>query len=259
MLGRGESLRAAVRHGDVWFAARAVPSVVHAGDFRYDPGLIALKHRTSNGAWRDVIPTRPRVPLASSSDSTGPLLLTPRGRAILSAGRIERRPGGAVELVGAYQRLGSGRPIGRGGVERIEPVDCGGAQVSFSARKGDRLEYSVFLHEGPGGPTVGPDSVVSGGTRMTFTPGAQVQIRHGYVSASDPFVLRARLRWKAQAGQLFKVALCDSVDAPILGRGAAGARGRAGRGGARGRADPARRAAGPESAASQRETGRSCT
>jgi hypothetical protein len=208
ILGSGESLRAAVRHGDIWFSTRAVPSVIHSGDVRYDPGLNALKHLTSDGAWRDVIPARPLVDAGAPSDSTGPLLRTPRGRAILSAHRIVARPGGTVDLVGAYQQLGGRRKTGRAGVERIEPVACG-AQVSFSGRKGDRLEYSVFMHDGKGGPAVGPDSVTSGGTQVAFTPRARVQVRRGYVSASDPFVARVTLRWTAQARRLFKVTICD--------------------------------------------------
>jgi hypothetical protein len=210
ILGMGDSLRATVRHADVWYATRAVPSAMHPGDLRYDPGLIVLKHRASNGSWRDVIPVRPRVLLTSPADGAGPLLRTSRGRAILAARRIEKRPGGSVQLVGAYERLGSGKPVGRSGGARIDPLDCGGAQVSFSARKGDRLEYSVFLRDGGGGPVVGPDSVTSGGTRVTFTPGAQVSIVRGFVSATAPFVARARLRWTAPVGRLFKVAICDA-------------------------------------------------
>lgn len=209
LLGRGPSLRAAVRHGDVWYATRAVLSAMHPGDLRYDSGLIVLKHRASDGSWRDVIPARPRVPLNSPADGAGPLLRTAHGRAILAAARIEPRPGGALELVGAYRRLGSGAAVGRAGAARIDPLRCGGAQVSFSARKGDRVEYSVFLRDGGGGPVVGPDSVSSGGTRVTFTPGAQVSIVRGLVSATAPFVARARLRWRADRGRLFRVGICD--------------------------------------------------
>ncbi|HEX8074141.1 MAG TPA: hypothetical protein VF545_04105, partial [Thermoleophilaceae bacterium] len=209
VLGRRASLRAVVRHGDVWFATRARSSFQRPGDLRYDPGLIALKHRHRDGIWRDVIPLRPRVSLDAPANGSGPLLRTAGGRAALAAKRIERRPGGAVELIGGYRRLGSAKPIGRKGVQRIEPLDCGGAQVAFSARAGDRLEYSVFLRESPGGPTVGPDHVVSGGTRVTFSPGAEVELRRGFVSASNPFVMRVRLRWTAGEGRLFKVAICD--------------------------------------------------
>jgi hypothetical protein len=211
VLGRGDSLRAVMRHGDVWYATRAAPSVLRAGDLRYDPGLIVLKHRRPNGAWRDLIPLRPRVSLFAPADGTGPLIRTSRGRAVFAASRIARRAGGAVDLIGAYRHLGGGGGIGRRGSERIEPAaGCGGAQVSFSARAGERFEYSVFLRESGSHAQSGPNSVTSGGTRVTFTPGAKVELRRGYVSASDPFVVRARLRWRTSAAQAVRVTICDA-------------------------------------------------
>jgi hypothetical protein len=212
ILGRGESLRATVRHGDVWYATRAVPSAHYPHDLRYDPGLIVLKHRLANGSWHDVSPLRPRMPLTAPSDGAGPLLRTQGGRALLSARRIVPRPGGAVELMGAYRRLGSGRSIGRSDSAQIDPLGCGGAQVAFTGRQGDRLEYSVFLRdsgEGGGGVGIGPDSVTNAHTRVTYTPGASVTSQPGFVSATAPYVTRVRFEWTAKRQQRFVVGICD--------------------------------------------------
>jgi hypothetical protein len=67
----------------------------------------------------------------------------------------------------------------------------------------------VFLSQ-DGDPAIDAGSVTSGNTRVSFTPGAKVAIGRDYISATDPWVLRARLRWREEKHQTVSVIICDN-------------------------------------------------
>jgi hypothetical protein len=218
--GRGEAKFATARHDDVWLAVRPHQSFHRFTDLRYDGGLVQLKRRQSNGAWLDLLAARPHVP-EGPPDSAGPLLVTRHGRRALGGDRLRPLAKGGVRVSGAYRRIGAAHGGVRGGVETIRPTRCG-AEVSFGGRRGERVEYSVFLpdrppREQPGrqysdplrGPVTAPGSVSAADTFVSFDPSAKVTLRHGYQSATDPHVVRARLRWKLDRDRTLRVTICQ--------------------------------------------------
>jgi hypothetical protein len=186
---------------------RAGPSVVRPTDIRYDGGLLRAKLRNSDGNWFDLIPTRPRIPI-DGKDSAGPLIIrNDAGTAVFEGDRIRAEGENGLLMTGGYRRL-RGRPgVSRSADERFRPIDCG-VQVAFPVRKGDVVEYSVFLRK-EGDYSLSDDGrVISGGTVVTATPEPRVVIGHKYRSATDPDVIRARLRWSAEKRAHYRVRIC---------------------------------------------------
>jgi hypothetical protein len=208
ILGRRDSLFATQRIGPLWMAVRAGPSVQRPTDVRYDGGLLRVKLRGSDGVWKDLVPTRPRLPV-NGADSAGPLIIrTDKGTAVFQGDRI--RAGGAegMRMIGGYRRL-RGRPgVSRSADERFRPLSCG-VDVSFPVRKDDVVEYSVYLAD-RGHSTRGGGTVTSEGTAVTASPEPRIVIERGYRSATDPSVLRARLRWHADENRRMHVRICAS-------------------------------------------------
>jgi hypothetical protein len=208
ILGKGESLFAVQRAGPIWMAVRSGPSVQRPTDIRYDGGLLLVKRLQNDGTWADLLPTRPRLPL-HGNDSAGPLIVrNKRGTAVFSGHRITPHGSKGLTMVGAYRALRGDPGIKHFSHERFRPVDCG-AQVSFPARGGDVVENSVFLRR-TGPYSTGGGEVVSGGTRVTTDPPARVVIEKDYRSATDPDVIRARLRWSVDADRTIKVRICTA-------------------------------------------------
>ena len=205
VLGSDQSQFAVERHGDLWFAVRAMPSAHKATDIRYDPGLVALKRRRPDGTWADLIPQRPRV-LRTTPDSAGPLLLGPR-MAVPAAARIRASRDGTIDLLGNYRLPLSKKPVRQGVSWSFRPVGCG-VEASFAARAGDRMEYSVFLRDGPGAPAIAPGRVSSGGAKLTFSPRVTPRLEHGYVSGTDPRMVRVRLLFSPPRAERIRVTVC---------------------------------------------------
>ena len=210
VLGHGQSLHAARRSRNIWIAVRGRTSLSRADDLRYDAGLVAAKRRQPDGSWHDLIPRRPLLP-AKGIDAAGPLIHTDGGTAVFAANRI--RPKGARGLlaVGGYRAL-RGRPeVSRSAEEFFQPVECG-VQVNFRARAGERMEYSVFLRDPRGGGHKSGDVVWSGGIRVSAAPDPDVKLTHDWISASDPRVVRVRMRWHSRSPHRIHVRICEGPD-----------------------------------------------
>jgi hypothetical protein len=208
ILGRGESLFATQRIGPIWYAVRAGPSIDRPTDVRYDGGLLRLKRRNSDGNWVDLVPTRPRLPI-NGADSAGPLIIrNGKGTAVFAGERIN--PGGSkgMRMIGGYRRLRGTPAVSRSADELFKPVDCG-LRVSFPVRKGDVVEYSVYLVN-EGHYILKPGEVTSAGTTVTASPEPRIVVSTDYRTSSDPEVLRARLRWRADSNERMRVRICSS-------------------------------------------------
>jgi hypothetical protein len=206
ILGEGESLFATQRVGPIWMAVRSGPSIQRPTDIRYDGGLLLAKRLQEDGTWADLIPTRPRLPL-HGNDSAGPLIIrNNRGTAVFSGDRIRAHGTNGLTMVGTFRRLRGDPGVARNSNERFRPVACG-VEVSFPVKKGDVVEDSVFLRK-TGPYTAGSGAVTSGGTTVTAKPRPRIVVEGKYRSASDPDVIRARLRWTADADRKIKVKIC---------------------------------------------------
>ena len=206
ILGQHLSLFATERLGPLWMAVRAGPSSDRPTDIRYDGGLMRAKLKTADGGWFDLIPTRPRLPL-HGNDSAGPLIIRDgSGTAVFDADRIRRRGKDGIGMVGPFRALRGDPDVRRFADERFRPIDCG-VQVAFPVRDDDVVEYSVFLRntghvERDGG------KVSSDGTTVSADPKPRIVLKGGYRSATDPEVVRARLRWSSHESQRIRVRIC---------------------------------------------------
>jgi hypothetical protein len=94
----------------------------------------------------------------------------------------------------------------RTGDERFRPIDCG-VQVAFPAKAHEVLEYSVYLRD-TGHVKRGGGKVSSDGTIVSADPTPKIVLKHNYRSATDPDVVRARLRWGSDQSQRIRVRIC---------------------------------------------------
>jgi hypothetical protein len=215
---------AVVRHGDVWFGVRLMPSLSRPDDLRYDFGLQLLKFRRG-GRWIDLAPVRPRSGVALSdvrppvptqattagaagqpaapvttgpADSAGPVLVQPDGSQAVPFGESMRiRDDGAVEITGGWRN--SQTAVVRTGVTFVFAPTADGMRMTFPRQPGDVIRYSAFF---PGLDTPqrqshaieGHDAIVSWGGR------AGVRLGKGYASAVDPHVTRATLTFRPGTG-----------------------------------------------------------
>ena len=206
ILGRGESLFASERIGRLWFAVRANPSLDRPTDVRYDGGLLRAKLKTSDGSWFDLIPTRPRLPI-HGSDSAGPLIIRHgAGTAVFAGTRIRAHGKDGIGMVGNYRALRGSPGIDRRADERFRPRSCG-VQVAFPVHRDDVVEYSVYLRD-TGHVKRHDGTVSSDGTVVSADPKPHIVLQDGYRSATDPDVVRARLRWHADKIDRTRVRIC---------------------------------------------------
>jgi hypothetical protein len=210
ILGRGDSLFATQRIGNLWYAVRAGPSLQRPTDVRYDGGLVRAKLRTEDGGWFDLIPTRPRLPI-DGNDSAGPLIVRDdRGTAVFDGSRIRARGKDGIGMVGNFRALRGNPDVTRRSDERFRPIDCG-VQVAFPARDGEVLEYSVYLRD-TGNVKRGGGEVSSDGTTVSADPKPRIVLKGEYRSATDPEVVRVRLRWSSHESQRIRVRICAGGD-----------------------------------------------
>jgi hypothetical protein len=206
ILGRGDSLFATERFGDTWFAVRAKPSIDRPTDVRYDGGLLRAKIHRPDGSWFDLVPTRPRLPI-NGADSAGPLIVRDHyGTAVFEGSRLRAHGKDGIGMVGHYRTLRGNPVASRTGDERFRPVDCG-MQVAFPAKAHEVLEYSVYLRD-TGHVKRGGGKVSSDGTIVSADPKPTIRLKHGYRSATDPEVVRVRLRWGSDGSQRIRVRIC---------------------------------------------------
>ena len=205
-IGHGRGRIAMVRKGGVWFALRMMPTFHrhHIGDLRYDAGLAVAKRRGDDGSWSDVVPLRPTTK-APGFDSSGP--------AILSGSHIDAIP------VGDKLDTSKGQVRVKGWIRdrslnAIEPyranyvaTDCG-AEVLFAAYPGQTYEYSAFFR-GNKKPHQDGGKLSTKDQTVTVSPKPDdVAIKHGYASAVDPELVRARLRFRVSKPRTVHVEMC---------------------------------------------------
>jgi hypothetical protein len=177
---------AAVRHGDLWYA---VHERQQRGDLRDDFGLVALKQRSADGAWRELL--RPR-PLTFGPGSAGPVLVQGSHRGLPYGRSIAVGRDGVVTVSGGF-REASGRWL-RGEVRfRFAPVGGNGVRLSFPARRGDRIELTTFLPAGKA-ELLSEKAVGDGTSVAEATPRpAAVSLESGFASCCDAKLVGARM------------------------------------------------------------------
>ena len=136
------------------------------------------------------------------------MIHTGGGTAVFAADRIRRRGRAGLEAVGGYRRLRGHPGVSRSATERFRPVGCG-VVVSFRARAGDRIEYSVFLRDPENAGHAEDGVVTGGGTKLTASPRGRLRLTHDWISASDPRVMRARMSWHPREARRIRVRICE--------------------------------------------------
>ena len=207
---RGDDTTVFVRTGDFWYSVKQASSFVNfPGDLRWDFGMVALK-LFRNGAWRDVQPLRP-VTERTKAQSAGPQLrLTRRGRTGLPYGVNIRVSRDKVTRIDGGWRLPypSKTWLRRNVTFRFEPVACG-VRIAFPARRGDKLEYSAFMRGRRGDVQVGESTVSDSRQIVSFDHPGRVELESGYASASDPRLVRARIRFEPAAADTIGITVCS--------------------------------------------------
>lgn len=190
---------ASVRTPEQWFCVKQARAVdpKRVGDLRFDFGLVAMKAR-ANGAWTDVLRLRPIT--SGARESAGPQLRRGRTVAFPDGTATRTEPGGVVVVRGGYRKRD--RSWLRTGVEyRFEPVP-GGVRLTFPAKAGDRLQYSVFFERRP---TVAAGRVADSAQEVIFDPQATVELEPGYASGADPKLVRARLTFEIHSDRTVEI------------------------------------------------------
>lgn len=231
LMSRGESRFAVVRTPNVWLTARAARGGKHPEELRDDFGLMALKLRSRDGAWRNVVRPRPITRGdGDPADSAGPVLLRKGGlRAFPFTSKASVSKDGTVTFRGGLRgapnpfkrvvaRLGNGTIVRaldfspgtliRDGMTfRIQPTSCG-ATYTFPAQAGDTIEYSMFLPDAGKKPRTTARGVAADGVRWTFSRPAQVKLERGYASGLDPRLVRARATFTGLPAGPVRIAVC---------------------------------------------------
>lgn len=191
---------AVVRRGALWYAVRRTGSTRAARDLRNDFGLVALKERRGD-VWGDVLPIRPRT--ARRPDSAGPLLRR-GGATYFPEGRTMRVSRAGTVAVGGGFRTSNGTIVRRGARFTFAPTACG-VRMSWSTRRGERFEQSVFF---TARPSVRDGVLTGGGQRVTVGGDASVSLEDGYASGAQPKLVRARIRFGPGRGGSESVTVC---------------------------------------------------
>ena len=115
--------------------------------------------------------------------------------------RVSR--GGTVTAGGGFRTSG-GAIVRGGGRFTFAPTSCG-VRMSWSARRGDRFEQSVFF---TARPSVQGRVLSGGGQRVTLGRDASVRLENGYASGSAPRLVRARIQFGPSSGRPESVTVC---------------------------------------------------
>jgi hypothetical protein len=210
-LGRADDTFVTVRRGPVWFAVRQSRDFQRRlDDLRNDFGLVAFKY--VNGAWRDVIPLRPRIESLDrrAADSAGPRLRPGAGEPVgIPVGERISAGGKSVTVIGGW-RLADGTFIRRGSVFSFKAGGCGVVQ-RVPVRAGDAVEYDVLAARDPDGVTVDGARISDGTQLVTFSEApADVKLLPGFSSGSHPVITRARATFGAGADRTLAIETCPA-------------------------------------------------
>ena len=203
LLGSGEARFAVVRRGPVWMAVRKTKSVDRANDFRYDFGLVAFK-APRGSRWTDVLRLRPRRTIGR--DSAGPLLRRGGTVGLPFGERIAVGRRGAVTVRGGF-RTPRGRVLRRGVRFTFRPSGAC-VRMAVSARRGDRIEQSVFLRASSVPRRVSARSLGDRDQRISTSAPFRARIGGRYTSAVDAKLVRARLRFTVRRHGRIEIAIC---------------------------------------------------
>jgi hypothetical protein len=174
----------------VWFAVRERPAP--NGDLRSDAGLVALKLRGPAG-FGDLLRLRPRA--YEPAGGAGPLLL--RGTAPRRpSGRRLRASRRGVTVAAGWARL------------RWRPLRCG-VRLRWRGPRRAAYEYSAFFPAAAAPAQVSPRSVAGAGQRVSVSGPAGVALEPGYASAVDAGLVRARIRFAADARGRASITVCS--------------------------------------------------
>jgi hypothetical protein len=189
-LSLGEGSCVVVRTPTTWFAVKQAPSFAeYPGDLRYDFGLATLDRRVGD-EWTTVVPLRPHT-RGATHESAGPILLSGGRRGLPYGTRMSATTDGVVRIQGGF-RAANGAWLRRGVVFRFQP-DGDGVRLSFTARGGDRFEYSGFFLESGPAPASDGRNVADARERIAFSgPQAMGAPQSGYSSGADPRLVRTR-------------------------------------------------------------------
>jgi hypothetical protein len=206
VLGSGSGTFAVVQRAGVWFALRlqGAGQRGHAGDLRYDAGLAIAKRRGEDGAWTDVVPARPTT-TSSSFDSAGPDIVSGTALVGVPVGEAATTSRGRVRVTGSIRdrRAQALAPYRASYVARA----CG-VELRFAANPGFVYEYSAFFR-GRHFPRVRGGRLRGGGLRVAASPApASVTFERGYGSATDPHLVRARIRFSVPRPRTVAVRMC---------------------------------------------------
>jgi hypothetical protein len=231
LLSRGDSRFAVVRRADEWYAIRVSTSGKHPEELRNDFGLMDLKRKQSNGTWENVVRLRPITRGdGDPADSAGPVLLQPNGQKAFPFGASAKLSrGGTLTMTGGWRgkptpfkrivaHLDSGiivraldftpGVLARSGVTyTYKPTSCG-VQLSFPARAGDSIEYSLFLKTAETPPQITATSVSDALSRTTFNRPATVKLEPGYASGLDGKLTRARITFRNLSAGPVRITAC---------------------------------------------------
>jgi len=182
-----------VSTGRVWYVVRQRPGVL--ADLRSGSGLIALKVRGRDGAWRDALPQRPltlRPRTRGGEDSAGPVLRRSGAKAFPYGRGLRVGRGYSVRWLVDFRRPGYGRLLRRATVV-FRPTRCG-VRMRVPARVGDGLVASAFLPVSPRPRRVRRGALLGGNLRAALAGPGAIAIGRTYFSAAEGRVRRVRLR-----------------------------------------------------------------
>jgi hypothetical protein len=205
-LGREEAHFAVVRRGARWYAVRRSESDDHAGDFRFDFGLIALKVRR-DGRWRDLVRQRPK--LIKLGDGIGPRLVAGSARYRPFGRKLSVARDGTVTIEGGFRTTG-GRVVRNGVRFKYIPLSCGGVGLRWPVRKGDVYAFSTFEPSRPT-PAATSRTITSSTARLFFSTRASISRGRPYSSAYDADLTRLTARLKTTSTTPVSIAICPPL------------------------------------------------
>ena len=202
---------AVVRRPDLWFAVKMTHSQDphFVDDLRYDFGLMLVKRRRDDGRWTDIVPERPRS-VGTSPETAGPVLVDEGSRGHPFGTRITAARNGVVTITGGF-RTTSGTMM-RPAVFTYRPVPCGGVELSFAGRTGERFDISAFFRgtRAPATRTTAASAATAGNLEITVDPPAVFgHPSDAGASGQDAHLMRQPMSIRMPADGRVSVTYCE--------------------------------------------------
>jgi hypothetical protein len=195
---------AVVRRGPTWMAVKM--TVAHSGrsrrDLRYDAGL-AYAMRREGGAWRELVPERPRT-LKRTRASAAPGLLVGGLKSQFTGDAMAVSRRGAVRISGRFGVNNTATP--RRGSLLYRVVPCGVA-LGLSAQAGDTYRVALFFSHRPRVTTSGASDGHQ--TAKVTADRARLTLSHDRLASGDqPRLWRVDVDLHAQTARRLGVTYC---------------------------------------------------